>query len=119
MTQPAPPNPEIPPSPQVHGLRLDQQTRCLHYHSPLDIIAIQMACCGLFYACKDCHEALADHPIRPWPASAHDTPAILCGLCRHQLTIRQYLASGNRCPHCNAPFNPACRNHYHFYFEAP
>jgi len=36
---------------------------------PTDIVAIQMRCCGLFYACKDCHLALADHPIAVWPQS--------------------------------------------------
>ena len=52
---------------EVRGVELDAQTRCAHYHSPLDVIAIRMKCCGVFYACKDCHIALADHPIQVWP----------------------------------------------------
>ncbi|HYL61434.1 MAG TPA: CHY zinc finger protein [Candidatus Methylomirabilis sp.] len=103
-------------TPNVLGLHLDAQTRCLHYHGPTDIVAIQMKCCGLFYACKDCHIALADHPIAVWPESEWHHEAILCGACRATLTISAYLHSNSRCPACHAHFNPACRNHHHFYF---
>jgi uncharacterized CHY-type Zn-finger protein len=78
-----------------------------------------MKCCGLYYACKDCHSALAGHPIEPWPQSEWHHQAILCGACRAELTISAYLQSHSRCPTCQAPFNPACRNHYHFYFAGP
>jgi uncharacterized CHY-type Zn-finger protein len=103
--------------PPVRGIDLDSQSRCLHYHSALDIIAIKMHCCGLYYACKDCHDALADHPIQVWPRDAWNQPAVLCGACGNELTINEYLACLNVCPHCSAHFNPGCRNHYHFYFE--
>lgn len=103
-------------SPNVLGLNLDPQTRCLHYHGPADIVAIQMKCCRLFYACKDCHLALADHPIDVWPQSEWRQEAILCGACRATFSISAYLQSGSQCPACHAPFNPACRNHHHFYF---
>jgi uncharacterized CHY-type Zn-finger protein len=106
-------------TPEVLGLQLDLQTRCVHYHSALDIVAIKMKCCGLFYACKDCHIALASHPIEPWPSSEFHEQAILCGACRATLSISAYLSSNSRCPACHAPFNPACRNHHHFYFAAP
>lgn len=105
-----------PSIPEVHGLDLDSQTRCLHYHSPLDIIAIKMKCCGLYYACKDCHDALANHRLEPWPSSEFQEPAILCGACRTQLSISDYLQCNSNCPNCHARFNPACRNHHHFYF---
>ena len=103
-------------APVVRGVGLDPQTRCDHYRSPLDIVAIRMACCDTYYACKDCHAALADHPLRPWPREQWDLPAILCGACRGELTIRQYLDGGPACPRCGAGFNPGCRNHHHFYF---
>lgn len=102
---------------EVRGLDLDEQTRCLHYHGLTDIIAIRMKCCSAYYACKDCHIALADHPIDVWPKGEWDARAILCGACGAELTIREYMNSGNRCPTCNGPFNPGCRSHYHFYFE--
>ena len=107
----------MPTTIAVHGLNLDPESRCLHYHGPTDIIAIRMRCCGFYYACKDCHLALADHPIEVWPRSHWDAAAILCGACRHELSIRDYLSSGHQCPACNAAFNPACRNHYRLYFE--
>jgi uncharacterized CHY-type Zn-finger protein len=100
----------------VRGVEVDAQTRCVHYHSALDIIAIKMSCCGIYYACKDCHEALADHPIAAWPAAMWDQKAILCGNCGHELGISEYMASGYACPACSAGFNPGCRKHYHFYF---
>ena len=104
--------------PEVRGVGLDAETRCVHYHSELDIIAIKMACCGVYYACKDCHDALAGHEIKVWPRPEWDTPAILCGACGLELTIREYMDSNYRCPRCEASFNPGCRNHYHFYFAA-
>jgi uncharacterized CHY-type Zn-finger protein len=105
-------------TPEVRGVNLDAQTRCAHYHSSLDIIAIRMKCCGIYYACKDCHDALADHAIKVWPRQEWDQRAILCGSCGSELTIAEYMASGYQCPKCKAAFNPGCRNHYHFYFEA-
>ena len=105
-----------PPEPDVQGVEVDTKTRCVHYHSVLDIIAIRMACCGVYYACKDCHELLAGHAIQVWPRSEWNVRAILCGACGYELTIREYMDSGYLCPLCRAGFNPGCRNHYHFYF---
>ena len=78
-----------PNPPAVRGVNLDPQTRCAHYHGPTDIIAIKIKCCGVYYACKDCHSALADHTIEVWPETEWDEPAILCGACGTELTIRQ------------------------------
>jgi len=103
--------------PLVKGIDLDPQTRCVHYRSDLDIIAIKMKCCGVFYACKECHDALADHAIEVWRRNEWDQDAVLCGACGIELTIKQYMDCSNRCPHCKSSFNPGCRNHYHFYFE--
>jgi uncharacterized CHY-type Zn-finger protein len=97
---------------------IDRQTRCAHYHSPLDVVAIRMKCCGVSYACKDCHIALASHAIKPWPRREWHQPAVLCGVCQVELSINDYLRSAARCPHCSAAFNPDCRNHHHFYFES-
>ncbi|HEY6386383.1 MAG TPA: CHY zinc finger protein [Candidatus Acidoferrum sp.] len=52
---------------EVLGLNLDPQTRCAHYHGPSDIISIKMKCCGIYYACKDCHEALAAILLKSGP----------------------------------------------------
>ena len=103
----------------VRGVNLDSRTRCEHYHGPADIIAIKMKCCGLYYACKDCHEALAGHPIAVWPENEWNQHAVLCGACGAILTILQYMRSDSRCPACRAHFNPGCRSHYHLYFQMP
>lgn len=103
--------------PEIRGVNVDLQTRCAHFNQPVDIIAIKMKCCGVYYACKDCHAVLADHEIVVWPQTEWDENAILCGACRAELTITDYLECGYRCPVCKAEFNPACRNHNHYYFE--
>jgi uncharacterized CHY-type Zn-finger protein len=108
-----------PPAAPVHGVDLDPQTRCRHYHGRADIVAIKMKCCGEYFACKDCHAALADHPIEPWPTSEWNEQAILCGACGARLTIDQYMNGESRCPACHELFNPGCRKHYHYYFQTP
>lgn len=108
-----------PPWPAVIGVEIDPETRCAHYRAAVDIIAIKMKCCGRYYACKDCHEALAGHAIEVWPKSEWTEKAILCGHCYTELTVQEYMASCNRCPVCSAEFNPGCAMHYRFYFELP
>jgi uncharacterized CHY-type Zn-finger protein len=105
------------PTIEVRGVDVDPQTRCAHYQGPTDIIAVKMKCCGAYFACKDCHRSLADHEIRVWPRSQWGETAILCGECRTELTIVEYLASKSICPNCQASFNPKCSNHHDFYFE--
>lgn len=105
--------------PVVHGSELDPETRCAHYRSALDVIAIKMRCCGEYYACRECHDGLADHPAEVWPAKDWNEAAILCGACGVELTVSGYMACDNACPACRARFNPGCRTHYHLYFEAP
>jgi uncharacterized CHY-type Zn-finger protein len=104
--------------PEVRGVDVDAQTRCAHYKTPLDIIAIKMKCCGVYYACKECHEALAGHPLEVWPRKTWDQSAVLCGACGYEMAINEYKSSDSRCPHCSASFNPGCRSHYRFYFES-
>jgi uncharacterized CHY-type Zn-finger protein len=103
--------------PSVLGVNVDAETRCAHYHSPRDIVAIRMKCCRAWYACKDCHEVLAGHAIARWPRAERDERAVLCGACGMEMSIQQYLQSADACPACNTPFNPGCREHHHFYFE--
>jgi|SRR5882724_12717976 len=82
----------------VRGVNLDPQTRCEHYHGSTDIVAIKTKCCGVYYACKDCHAAMADHEIAVWPENEWNQEAILCGACGTTLTILQYMQSDSRCP---------------------
>lgn len=102
----------------VSGLNVDGGTRCAHYHDERDIIAIRFKCCGKWFPCHQCHAALAGHTPEVWPKDEFDTPAILCGGCGHQLSVREYLESNSVCPHCCRQFNPGCARHYHLYFQA-
>lgn len=101
----------------VRGVDLDAQTRCGHYHTELDVIALRFRCCGQWYSCFECHEASADHPAEVWKADERQRHAVLCGVCGHQLTIAEYLACASRCPVCRTAFNPGCASHRHLYFE--
>jgi uncharacterized CHY-type Zn-finger protein len=103
----------------VRGIGLDPQSRCAHWHGPADIVAIKFKCCGEYYACRDCHDALARHQPAVWPRGEWSAVAVRCGACGSELTIDAYLESGAHCPSCAAAFNPRCALHHHFYFEAP
>ncbi|PZR37259.1 MAG: hypothetical protein DI538_12780 [Azospira oryzae] len=109
--------PSRTPPPAISGKPIDEFTRCVHYHSANDIIAIKFKCCNTYYPCYSCHEETADHAAQVWPIAEYDTTAILCGQCQHELTIDEYMNAGNQCPHCTAAFNPNCSLHYHLYFE--
>lgn len=102
---------------QIMGPVVDSMTRCRHYASAQDIVAIRFACCGRWYACHACHQAHADHEAARWPASRFDEKAILCGRCGYLLGIHEYLRGAARCPSCAAAFNPGCRQHRDLYFE--
>lgn len=102
---------------QLKGKLTDHQTRCIHYHSPLDIIAIKFKCCDVYYPCYECHKKEAGHIAMLWTKEERDSKAILCGNCKEELSITEYFNSGNECPQCKAAFNPKCSNHYYLYFE--
>lgn len=108
---------DMPPFPIVKGNTVDAHTRCMHYHSPLDVVAIKFKCCGDYYPCYSCHVEQAAHTVQVWPKIEFSTPAILCGMCRKEMTISEYKNGGFKCPHCKAAFNPGCSRHDHFYFE--
>ncbi|MBU9723268.1 MULTISPECIES: CHY zinc finger protein [Bacillaceae] len=104
----------------VRGVRVDEKTRCAHYNTDRDIIAIKFKCCHTYYPCHLCHEEMADHPAIQWGMDERDQVAILCGGCGTELTINEYMdsrsGSASACPNCHASFNEGCRNHYHLYF---
>lgn len=100
----------------VKGKVIDNQTRCSHYHTELDIIAIKFKCCDTYFPCYSCHKETADHEAITWPEKEWDKKAILCGVCGHELTVREYMDSNNTCPLCQSSFNPNCKKHYDLYF---
>lgn len=100
----------------VLGLLVDDETRCEHYHGPLDVIALRFACCREWYPCHECHATTADHPAAQWPVEDRHEEAVLCGVCGSRLRIDAYL-DADACPQCAAGFNPGCRLHHRLYFD--
>ncbi|WP_077303063.1 CHY zinc finger protein [Virgibacillus pantothenticus] len=100
----------------IYGQVVDQETRCVHYHSSEDIIAIKFKCCQKYYPCYQCHQHAESHPIEVWPKDQFNQKAILCGVCKTEFTIEQYLHI-NQCTDCGSVFNDGCRLHHHLYFK--
>ncbi|WP_089247810.1 CHY zinc finger protein [Rhodococcoides kyotonense] len=100
----------------VYGPTVDDQTRCIHYSTDLDVVAMEFHCCSKFYPCYLCHDESEDHPRTMWPRDSFDSPAVLCGVCITQISIADYL-NVTECPQCSAAFNPGCRLHSHLYFD--
>ncbi|HEY2614564.1 MAG TPA: CHY zinc finger protein [Chthoniobacterales bacterium] len=103
---------------EVNGAQVDDETRCAHYDEARDIIAIKFKCCGNWFCCRECHDELARHEAIVWPKEEFDAPAVLCGACGRQFTIREYFDCDSACPNCRRQFNPGCANHRHLYFES-
>ncbi len=101
---------------RVRGAVVDDATRCAHYASELDVVAMRLACCDGWWPCHACHEEEADHAIAPWPRVRRAEPAVLCGVCRATMSVDGYLAV-DACPGCGAGFNPGCSLHHAVYFE--
>ena len=76
----------------IVGVAVDAYGRCAHYHSDRDIIANKCATCRRYWACYQCHDALADHPFGRMPLTE---PAVLCGACGTVMTYCQYQAVDN------------------------
>src|SRR5690625_7758669 len=79
-------------APKVYGRPVDDQTRCVHYATELDIVALKFGCCEQYYPCFQCHDETADHPRKPWPRNRSNEPAILCGTCKSELLVTEYMA---------------------------
>lgn len=101
----------------VVGIGVDHQTRCAHYATERDVLAIAFPCCGTFYPCYCCHAAVADHDAEVWPTSEREEHALLCGVCGHLTTIEAYLDAPLACADCGTAFNPGCADHHDRYFE--
>lgn len=100
----------------LRGVAVDAETRCDHYDSDRDVVAIRFACCDCYYPCFRCHEAVTDHEPERIPPDRFDRPAVLCGSCGAALSVDAYLDCDDGCPECGAGFNPGCRRHRNRYF---
>lgn len=101
----------------VKGHVLDEETRCTHYHSEIDRIAIKFYCCGIYFPCYECHTESGCGNPQVWPLESFNEDAILCGSCGYELSISAYLSCKSKCPKCSAAFNPGCSLHRHLYFK--
>lgn len=100
----------------MYGPIVDQETRCIHYQTKKDIMAIKFKCCKKYYPCYKCHEESEDHHIVVWSKEENGEKVILCGVCRTEHTIREYV-SMMHCSVCQSELNERCETHYHLYFE--
>lgn len=102
---------------KVFGGLVDDETRCAHYHSDPDIIAIKFKCCGKWFPCRQCHDEGENHDAEVWQQREFSYCVVLCGACGEQLSVDRYLRCENKCPACLSSFNPGCSKHYDLYFE--
>jgi uncharacterized CHY-type Zn-finger protein len=100
----------------LRGASVDDETRCAHYDTPRDIVALRFACCDCYYPCAHCHDAVTDHAVERVQPRDFDDSAVLCGDCFKTMSVRTYLDCGDRCPNCGTEFNPGCCAHRDRYF---
>lgn len=103
---------------QIYGNTVDDETRCVHYRTRQDVVAIKFRCCSRFYPCHLCHGEAESHPAGLWPVGEWSERAILCGVCKETMSITEY-RQVTGCPSCHAAFNEGCKLHEHLYFEVP
>ncbi|XCY62422.1 CHY zinc finger protein [Streptococcus iniae] len=97
----------------VFGIGLDAQSRCVHYHSLTDIVALKCQVCQKYYACYHCHDEMENHPFATTDTS--EALPVICGACRTFLSRKEYETKA--CPNCQKPFNPECARHSSIYFN--
>lgn len=102
---------------RVYGVDVDDATRCAHYDTERDVVAIRFACCDRYYPCHACHDAVADHDAERVAREAFADPAVLCGACGTALSVATYLDAEHACPACEHAFNPGCAKHADLYFD--
>ncbi|WP_271497522.1 CHY zinc finger protein [Enterococcus sp. 5H] len=101
---------------KIFGVLVDDEGRCTHYHSEVDIVANKCYECQQYFACYQCHDELVDHQFKAWPISEEfEEKIILCGFCKTELSYEDY-QKNNRCLKCNHLFNENCSIHRHIYF---
>lgn len=100
----------------IRGSAVDPETRCAHYDSERDVIAIKFRCCESFYPCFRCHEESTAHDPLRWPVDRLSEAIVFCGRCRSRISGSAYVNGDHTCPNCGGDFNPGCESHYDRYF---
>ena len=101
---------------KIYGLLVDNESRCQHYHTELDIVALKCFGCLKYYACYQCHDSLEEHIAFELILVISSRTRSLCGVYQHEMVIDEY-QEAIVCPNCHSAFNLACSKHYDIYFE--
>lgn len=101
---------------QIYGELLDHESRCRHYHTVLDIVALKCWSCRRYYACYQCHDQFECHDFTPYPRTRKEDKVVICGVCHKEMSIASY-EEASACPRCGSAFNPACHKHKEIYFS--
>lgn len=103
---------------KILGVDVDPQSRCAHWHSAVDVVAMRFKCCRKFLGCRTCHDTVDGHSAELWdPMADPDEVVALCGVCHSEFTLTDYLPTRDVCPKCRAAWNPGCVGHRHLYFK--
>jgi len=97
---------------KIFGKLIDNQGRCEHYGSPLDIIANRCGECGKLYACYKCHDELENHSFCAVDETEENT--VMCGVCGKFYSYADYKKLCS-CESCKSSFNPKCSLHSSIY----
>ncbi|TWT11350.1 hypothetical protein FRX54_03460 [Streptococcus sp. sy004] len=100
----------------IYGDVVDLETRCLHYHSARDIVALRCFSCRRYYPCYHCHDTYEQHTYQAYSSQSEDE-VVFCGACQIGMTALAYRQGKSVCPNCSAAFNPACKEHESIYFS--
>ena len=100
---------------QIYGKLVDKESRCEHWHGPLDVIALRFKCCNRYYACYECHQELVPHVTERYNINDETVPLVICGVCKLEMSFAAY-GDSLQCPNCRSQFNPGCKLHYDMYF---
>ena len=79
--------------PKYVGVEIEthRESRCKHYHSKLDVLALESSCCNKFYSCVKCHDEMENHAMIPWDSDTSlNRHALLCGVCEKTFSIRTW-----------------------------
>lgn len=76
---------------KVYGLLIDIEICCCYYFIEEDIIVIKFKCCNKYYLCYKCYNEFEKYVIKCWFEFLFNEKVILCGVCKYELIINEYM----------------------------
>jgi Uncharacterized conserved protein len=67
---------------RVYGPTVDDETRCIHYRTSTDIIAIRFGAAVATTRATSAMRSRKDHEARQWPVAERETKASCAGCAR-------------------------------------